>query len=551
MSHKIYNVGTYIRLSQADKRASVHLPLANAPQGAADFFPLHDESVSVENQKAMLSQFISHMPNWIETRTYIDEGVSGGNFDRKGFQDMMADVRRGIINLVLVKDLSRFGRNYLEAGRYLEEELPALGCRFIALSDNIDTENGDNDIMPFLNAINDFYLRGCSERIKSVIRAKAKDGQKISGAATYGYMRKPDDRTRLTVDEVAANVVRRIFKLRADGVGYTAIAGILTSECISSPRLHYFERLGKTVNAPKNSKQACANIWSTRTVKLLLNNEIYIGNTVSLKRGTRSYRDGRTYMRDESEWIRVDNTHIPIIETELWDKVQKINHMAKEKMANIKPPRPNMFAGLLVCPDCKTKMNRIKNSYYCSTYQGSGKAACSQHRIWESDLKEIVLSQVKRIAKQITLDESAMLGELKAKLVQGYKADKINTAKQKHKLAQLIHGAEHQIDQLYEDKVEGLISAETFATLVNNLEVKRAEAEEMLTALSQAKQDADAKLADIDKWAALIKQKSTSLEVDRELLEALIEKIEVGEVSETNGQTHQDIQIFYKSVGLC
>ena len=542
MSHKIYNVGTYIRLSQADKRASVHLPLANAPQGAADFFPLHDESVSVENQKAMLSQFISHMPNWIETRTYIDEGVSGGNFDRKGFQDMMKDVRRGIINLVLVKDLSRFGRNYLEAGRYLEEELPALGCRFIALSDNIDTETGDNDIMPFLNAINDFYLRDCSERIKAVIRAKAKDGQKLSGAAPYGYMRKADDRTRLAVDEAAATIVKRIFELRADGVGYTAIAGILTSEGIASPRRHYFERQGKT---------ACANIWSTRTVKLLLNNETYIGNTISLKRGTRSYRDSRTYLRDESEWIRVDNTHIPIIERSLWDKVQKINHAAKERMVNIKPPRPNMFVSLLVCPDCKTKMNRLQKTYYCSTYQRSGKAACSPHRIWESDLKEIVLSQIKGLAKQITLDEGAMLSKLKAKLVQGYKADKINTAKQKQRLAQQIHSMETQIDQLYEDKVAGLISAETFTALVMNLETNRAEAEETLTFLSQAKQEADAKLADIDKWASLIKEKSTSLEVDRDLLEALIEKIEVGEVSETNGQPHQDIQIFYKSVGLC
>jgi len=545
MSRKIYNVGTYIRLSQADKRA--------------------DESVSVENQKAMLSQFISHMPNWIEARTYIDEGVSGGNFDRKGFQDMMEDVRRGIINLVLVKDLSRFGRNYLEAGRYLEEELPALGCRFVALSDNIDTETGDNDIMPFLNAINDFYLRDCSERIKSALQAKAKDGQKLSGAAPYGYMRKAEDRTRLAVDEVAAKVVRRTFELRADGVGYTAIAGILTSEDISSPRLHYSERQGKTINAPKNSNQACANIWSTQTVKLLLNNEIYIGNTVSLKRGTRSYRDSKTYLRDESEWIRVDNTHIPIIERSLWDKVQKINHAARKRMANTKPPRPNMFVSLLVCPVCKTKMNRIKNSYYCSTYQRSGKAACSPHRIWESDLKKIVLSQIKGIAKRITLNEGAMLRELKAKLVQGYKADKINIAKQKQRLAQQIHGVECQIDQLYEDKVEGLISAETFTALVTNLEANRAEAEELLTALSQAREEADAKLADIDKWASLIKEKSTSLEVDRELLEALIEKIEVGEVSKTNGQSgrmgeqgaqrltspHQDIQIFYKSVGLC
>ena len=154
----------------------------------------------------------------------------------------MADARQGIINLVLVQDLSRFGRNYLEAGRYLEEELPSLGCRFVALSDGIDTEDGENDIMPFLNAMNDYYLKNLSDRIKIVLTAKAKDGQKLSGAVPYGYDRNPAEHTRLIVDEYAAGIVKRMFELRATGKGYAAIAGVLNKENILPPRLYYFQR---------------------------------------------------------------------------------------------------------------------------------------------------------------------------------------------------------------------------------------------------------------------------------------------------------------------
>ena len=530
--HKLYNVGTYIRLSREDKRA--------------------DESVSVENQRTMLSQFISHMPNWIETRTYVDDGVSGSNFNRKGFQDMMTDVRRGVINLVLVKDLSRFGRNYLEAGRYLEEELPAFGCRFVALADNIDTETGENDIIPFLNAINDFYLRDISERIKSVIKAKAQDGQKVAGAAPYGYVRKPNECSRLAVDDIAAKVVRRIFDMRASGTGFTAIAGILTKEGILSPRAYYFERQGRKINAAHNTTSSCAKIWSTRTVKLLLGNEIYIGNTVSLKRGTRSYRDNREYKRDENEWIRVENTHIPIVETEIWDKVQEINRIAKAKMENCKPPRPNLFSGLLICPDCGTKMNRIKRTYYCSTNQRSGGVACSPHNIMEIDLKSIVLSHIKELAEKIALNEDAMLERLRSKLVDGCRVTKSDRVKQRQILEQQLHVLELQIDQLYNDKVEGSISAETFTALVGNIETKREQVEQALYTLTRTTQVVDAKLDDIDRWATLIKEKATFIDVDRELLEALVEKIEVGEKSVTeDGQEYQTVQICYKFVGIC
>jgi len=290
----------------------------------------------------------------------------------------------------------------------------------------------------------------------------------------------------------------------------------------------------------------------------MLNNEIYIGNTVSLKRGTRSHRDNRAYKRDESEWIRVENTHAPLVSTEIWDKVQAINHAAKAKPTNIKPPRPNPFAGLLVCLDCNTKMNRLGKTYLCSTYQRSGNAVCTPHKISERNLKVIVLAQIKNLAEKISLDENTILKKIRIKLISAYKSERTNTSKQRKDLEQQLHKLELQIDRLYEDKIAGQISTETFSLLVANLDKKREEVESKLSASNQAKKQNETKLADIDRWVSLIKEKAVSLftqgadeEADRETLTALIEKIEIGEKHVTDGQTHQDVRIFYKTVGNC
>jgi len=547
-THKLYYVGIYARLSRLQSRAGSEV--FHRAQESRDYQGVED-STSIENQISMLTKFISMMPGWIETRTYIDENVSGVNFNRQGFSDMMEDIRAGAINLVLVKDLSRFGRNYLEVGRYLEEELPGHGCRFVALSDGIDTETGENDIMPFLNAINDFYIRDVSKRIRSVARAKAKDGQRLSGTPPYGYDINPNERSRLVVDEYAAGVVREMFSLRAMGMGYAKIAGELNKKVILPPRLYYFQKRGR------ETKAVTTRTWTIRTVKLMLNNEVYIGNAVSLKRGTRSHRDGREYKRDESEWIRVENAHPPIINFEIWDKVQKLNQTARDNATYANAPQPRLFSGLVVCPDCKTKMGyaihketkkdgRVADfgGYICRTYSRSGQTACSSHRILERTLKTLVLGHIQETADKLTLDENKMLDTLKKRLVSDYKANKANFALQRKALEQQLYALENQIDQLYEDKVSGAISAETFASLVGSIEGRRAEAKSKLGSLKQT--GVDMGLDDIAKWVALIKEKSTAIEVDRELLVSLIDKIEIGERVVVEGELTQDVQIFYK-----
>ena len=539
MSDKLYNVGIYIRLSR-DSRAYRDV-----------------ESMSIENQQAMLSKFIQMMPGWIEKRTYIDNGASGGNFNRQGFQDMMSDVRQKTINLVLVQDLSRFGRNYIEAGKYLEEELPSLGCRFVALTDGIDTENGENDIMPFLNAMNDYYLRNINEKIESVLRVKAKDGQKLSGGVPFGYKRNPEEHTRLIVDEHAAKIVRRIFELRANGMGYGAISGILNKEKILPPKLYYIHRMNREVNSRSN----CSEVWQQTTVKRLLENESYIGHTVSFKRKTNSYRGNRAKVRES---IRVENTHSPIVSDELWETVQRIGMEAKSKYSGSREPKQSLFTKLLFCADCNAIMGYNTNikinpksgateygSYNCRTHQKSGRSICSWHRISELALKTLVLQLIKEKAKLIALDEESILQTLKQKLIATHKSGMVDIVRERKELEQQLQSLDIRLEQLYEDKVAGDISTETFMSLSSKAEKQRLELADRISSLTQTEKQSKAKQNDINCWISLIKEKSTLKEVDRDLLDSLIEKVEVGEKKIVNGVKTQDIKIYFKYVGLC
>ena len=331
MNDKLYNVGMYLRLSRENTEYDGY------------------ESLSLENQEEMLSKFVAMVPGWVERRVYIDNGASGGNFDRQGFRDMMGDIRSGVINLVLVQDLSRFGRNYLETGRYLEEELPALGCRFVALADGIDTADGENDLMLILNAMNDFYLKNISDKIKSVFEAKAKAGHKLTGTAPYGFMRDPIDKTRLVVDQYAAGIVTRIFVMRAEGLGYGKIVSALNADEIPPPRLYYYQRNNCEPSA------TCSKIWQFHVLRKMLRDEHYLGHTVSL-RYTRNYRSSKGKKRDKDEWLKVNGTHEAIIDTELWGKVQEVNERQSKWVENAREPQTYLFSGKIFCADCHVIM---------------------------------------------------------------------------------------------------------------------------------------------------------------------------------------------------
>lgn len=532
-----YNVGVYVRLSKEDGTNG-------------------NESTSVENQKALLSKFIMMMPGWIAQKTYVDDGWSGGSFNRPAFQEMIADAKRGFINLVLVKDLSRFGRNYIEAGEYLQNVLPDAGCRFVSISEGIDTAKGETDIMLFMNFVNDYYLRDLSKRIKTVLTAKAKNGEYLSGRPPYGYLRDPNNNHKLIVDEYAAEVVRRIFEMRSQKMGYGKIAGMLNSERILAPNEYWYQRQGKT--NPTN----CIICWRERTVKLLLAKEVYLGHTIAQTSGTLSHRSKKKIKKPESEWIRTENTHMPIIEQELWDAVQAVDLKASN-LSEAKKTETTLFSGLLVCADCGAKMNAgcekqtRKNtgkvvrytSYACSYYTQTGRVMCSRHCIYEIGLKKIVSEQIQQHAENLSVNESEIIKKLYERLTNKNK-DMLAEMKQTvKKLNRRIKELEAMSANLYEDKVAGTVSNEYFLTAMRNFEAEGLELQEQRNAIQSELTQTQNKMNDIQSWVSLIKSKMLSPDIDREFLLRIIDRIEIGERSVVVGIKYQDVKIFYKFVG--
>lgn len=536
--NKLYNVGIYIRLSK-DSAAY-----------------RNEESMSIENQKLMLAKFISMMPGWIERRYYIDDGWSGGTFDRPSFIEMMEDVKKGEINLVLVKDLSRFGRNYLEAGRYLEQELPSYGCRFVSLSEGIDTETGEDDIIPFLNAMNDHYLKNLSERIKLVLTVKAKDGQKLSGYAPYGYTRSPENKTHLIVDDYSAGMVKKIFSLRTQGMGYAKIAAVLNEAKVMAPRLYYY------ISQNRTPPERTTEIWFSQTVRSILRNEVYIGNTISFKLGTRSYRDNKTVKKPKEDWIRVDGTHEAIINTDVWQTVCNMSDTSREMHKKARKAVKSLFSGMIVCAGCgrtlmggsetHTRKNGRQvtyNHYHCRTFSLTGGSTCSRHTIYELSLKKVLLAHIRTQARRLQLDEAAMLEELRSRLIGN---DVLRLAEMKaeaRSLEQRLHKLEVITSELYEQRVVGNISDEAFTRTLASYDSEKQEKEKRLASITKAENDASVKISDIQRWTEIIREKSLLEDVDREMLGSLIEKIEVGERKIENGIKKQDIKICYRFVG--
>ncbi|MCL2298810.1 MAG: recombinase family protein, partial [Firmicutes bacterium] len=306
---------------------------------------------------------------------------------RPGVQRLIEDAKDGRINLILVKDLSRFGRNYVQIGQYTDYLFPMIGCRFIALNDGVDTIHNDNDIMPFRNLFNEFQSRDTSKKIKAVKRACASNGMFMGYCAPYGYQKDPADKHRFLIDEPAAAVVRRIFSWRSEGYGANSIAQFLNAEHVLPPREHWAQRENRPNNFQHNG------LWNQITVRDMLCNEAYIGSIVQGKQGTMSYKNKRTVRKPEEEWIRVEGMHEPIIDRTTWDLCREIEEK-NYRPRTTKNGEVTLFSGLLVCADCgshmihrpcvATRKNGKKVSYkayLCGNYSRSGKLACTTHRI--------------------------------------------------------------------------------------------------------------------------------------------------------------------------
>ena len=541
---KLYKVGIYCRLSVDDASNSAK---------AKNYIPA-DESVSIENQYEQLSKF-TMLNGWTEIKSYRDDGYSGGNFQRPGFLAMLEDARHGVINLILVRDLSRLGRDFIEVGRYTDVIFPSLGCRFVSVLDGLDTEGDNTDMLHFRSLMNDYHLKDLSNKIKSVLHAKMCSGQYIAAYAPYGYRKSEEDRHRLVIDEESAAVVRRIFDMRRGGMAYGKIAAALNSEGILSPRWYWAKRYG-------NGSCKCANLWMYTTVKNVLTNEVYIGSLVQNQTGSRSYKDGTMIYKPESEWIRHEASHEAIISPEIWAAVQAINRKKALISADNAPPKPFLFTGKLVCADCKAPLQgnretrRSKNgmskqyvSYFCSRYSGSGGSTCTRHTIYEMTLNELIMSEIRAHAEALELDEAAALEKLQAQRTSADAEHQESVRQEIGKLRRRVYELEQMASKLYEEKVSGSISTASFAVLLEKTEEERQRRSGRLDTLLSEISEYEQRIADTQKWAAAVRKHLYIRELDRETVDELIDHIEIGRKTVIDGKPCHDIKICYRFVG--
>ena len=359
-----------------------------------------DDSNSIQNQRLLLEKYAKEkgFPN---TKFIYDDGYSGTNFRRPGWNEVMELVESDQVATIIVKDMSRLGREYLQVGQYTELIFPSYGIRFIAVNDGVDSlYESTNDFVPFRNLMNEFYAKDCSKKGRSAARVKAETGARVGSRPPYGYQKDPDDpKRRIIPDPDTAPIVQRIFALCASGSGPSQIAKLLTSEKVPTPSYAYYAKYGVEIGGA-NIEEPYS--WSGPTVSAILENEAYLGNTVNLKYTTLSFKNKKKIERPQSEQFRFENTHVPLVDEETWKIVQEIRQH-KRRRTNM--DEQDMFSGLVYCADCGSTMtlsraHTMKESQYnftCQSHRKNGKDVCSPHYIRESVLATVVLDDIRRI----------------------------------------------------------------------------------------------------------------------------------------------------------
>lgn len=509
-------------------------------------------SVSIETQKILLEQYCKDH-KITDYKFYCDDGCSGTNFDRPSFKKMLSDIDEGKINLVIVKDLSRFGRNYVEAGMYVQRFTDS-NIRFIAADDNYDSlVNSDDLLFPIKNVVNEMYARDVSKKTKAAKKAKARDGQFIGSKAPFGYKIDPNDRHHLIVDEPAAQVVKRIFRLASEGVGYNKMAKIFREEKVLTP-IAYFN-----LNNPdyfKSDYWRKEFDWHVTSIRAILNNEVYLGKLVYGKQRNKSMKSKEKVRNPKEDWIVVENCHEPIITQELWDTVHKILN-AKHRPA--KAGEVQMFAGLLYCSDCghcltysqkQRKDGSYHGAYSCWMYKTHGKEYCASHYITFDTIYELVLINIQRNLFQYRKNTD----KFKSILSRKYQSDSQKQAEQitleyeqKQKRCEEL---DKIISRLYEDNVLGRIGDERYESMSQSYELEQVEIKKALPILKSKIDELKRQSDCADNFINVIKKYTIIDKLDAAILNELIDKILVHHKEQAeDGRTFQQIEIYYRFVG--
>ncbi len=510
---------------------------------------LEGESYSIGNQKKLLTK-VAKEKGYTNLIHFLDDGISGVTMDRPGFVDMIQQLEQGRAAAVFVKDLSRLGRNYIEVGRLTEEFFPEHDIRLVAVSDNIDTAEGENELAPIRNLFNEWYARDISKKRRISNKIKGNAGEPM-GQPPYGYIKDPDNPKRWIVDDEAAQVVRRIYSMTLEGYGTEQIATQLEKEEILTPRAYW---LKKGIKRPGKGKQQPATKWNSSTVTKILSLQEYCGDILNFKTYSKSYKNKKRLENDRENWVIFKDVHEPIIERSVFEQVQQKRGKIRKRRTN--EGEHNMFSGLLVCADCGCNLHFHFNQgnpeikyFNCSNYKGNRGSCTSTHYFRVDFLEQVVLGEIRRLTKFASLYEDKFLKAVIGHSQQAAETDR----KLKEKELKALLARDEELDglfeRIYEDNVSGKLSDDRFAKMSRRYEDEQKELAEKIKKLRSEIEKQSSQAMTTDMFISLVRKYTRARKLTPRMLGELVEKIEVYHAEKIDGVWEQRLRIHYNCVG--
>ena len=510
---------------------------------------LEGESYSIGNQKKLLTK-VAKEKGYTNLVHFLDDGISGVTMDRPGFVGMIQQLEQGRAAAVFVKDLSRLGRNYIEVGRLTEEFFPEHDIRLVAVSDNIDTAEGENELAPIRNLFNEWYARDISKKRRISNKIKGNAGEPM-GQPPYGYIKDPDNPKRWIVDDEAAQVVRRIYSMTLEGYGTEQIAAQLEKDEILTPRAYW---LKKGIKRPGKGKQQPATKWNSSTVTKILSLQEYCGDILNFKTYSKSYKNKKRLENDRENWVIFKDVHEPIIERSIFEQVQQKRGKIRKRRTN--EGEHNMFSGLLVCADCGSNLHFHFNQgnpeikyFNCSNYKGNRGSCTSTHYVRVDFLEQVVLGEIRRLTKFASLYEDEFLKAVIGHSQQAAETDR----KLKEKELKALLARDEELDglfeRIYEDNVSGKLSDDRFAKMSRRYEDEQKELAEKIKKLRSEIEKQSSQAMTTDMFISLVRKYTRARKLTPRMLNELVEKIEVYNAEKIDGVWEQRLRIHYNCVG--
>ncbi len=511
---------------------------------------LQGDSNSIKNQKTILQKYADDN-GFTNTEFFVDDGYSGTNFDRPDWQCLISLVEEGRIGTIIVKDMSRLGRDYLKVGYYTEVLFPGSDIRFIAINNNVDSANQqDSDFTPFLNIINEWYAKDTSKKIRAVFKSKGESGKPLCTNPPYGYIKDPVDKTRWIVDEEAAKVVREAFRLCMQGYGPSQIAKEFTRRRIMNPTAHAKKN---GINIPDNRGHDDDYVWRGSTIVHMLSRQEYLGHTVNFKTYRKSYKQKKQMKNDPSEWMIFENTHEAIIEESVFEVVQRIRDGRRRLTPMGEMP---LLSGMMFCADCGNKMYQVrgrgweheKEYFVCATYRKI-KGGCSSHQIRNAIVEELLLDGISRVTAFARDCEDEFVEmvtkKTKSELDKSMRDSKRELEQAQARMAKL----DEIIQRLYEDNIEGKISDERFTKMTANYEAEQQTLEKRVTELKSIMTEEKESALNVDHFLSLVRKYTEIKELTAEIIREFVEKIYVYKAERIDGRRVQRIKIVWNCIG--